>query len=589
MSKKLLCKVKQNQHFNFVVEDPDPANGRIFIENQGHDINSLNPRIDQFWRWQGTNDIAEPYGTLTNWQNHPLMITNGKWCHGRMAMYARQEVWGAPGHSDPWIASLDYENYPGKHSFKTSTGLVVIGAYDTYSTTNGLMSWWIGSDMSGIPTYRIDNQSDLVTVFAEDPAVPGEFFGINYDSGTYYTGKLKTYASGLLWTTQRSINYGHTFFLGLNVDGSAMFVEMNGNNDTLEFYKYGSVGSPGLVLSDPSSNPETTHYQYPSNIRHDSATEKVFYQGEWDQHPDQELKKLRIKKYTWNPFSGTVSMVKCTLQYPAGKNHNDYQRMIRYESTWHASTRNSWFYRCHQFELNNKRYLTYLWVDSYGPNSWSERIRSYRRDKGGTWVTFEIGDGNNDYILTYHSTFDFNEIPREFPRYYMPINPSGTQLLIIRNETVSTLSFNPVQGWVEHDKENISARSAAIDSVGRIYIAACGTGTYYDTNSFDHVDGRGFDEIWLYSSTTPITINLSLPAASYTYAGTPISTTATLEAYDSSGVRIVKDVRLTITGGNLFFADGSVTKTFTTSASGTVDVELSIRGGGKPSISANVA
>lgn len=589
MPKKLLVNVRQNQHFNTVIEDPDPNNNRIFIENQAHDTTSLTPLTGQFYRWQNTSDVAEPYGTLSAYSSDPLMMTNGKWCQGRMGMYARQEVRGAPGHSDPWFASLDYENFPGKQTLKTSSGLIVLGYYDGYSTNNGLMSWWIGNNMAGLPSYRVSKSGDLVTVFAEDPGITDEYYAINYDNGTYYIGKMRFYSGGYTWTTQRTITQ-HVFFLGLNADGSAMFVENNGTGGLLAVYKYGNSGTPGLVLSDPQISPLVSHYQFPSNIRHKSSTEKIFYKASWDSYNVDVLfndqRKLYIRKYVWNPNTAEVTASDCTLQYPTGKNYLSYQRMSRYESTWHSDTRNAWFYKCHQFQLNNKKYLTFLWVDSYG-NGWSDRVRSYRSEKNGTWITYEI-TGNNDDILTFHSSFDFGLAPRSFPRYYMPINPAGTQLLIVRNDFVSTISFNPITGWIEHDKEEISAKSVAIDSIGRIYIGSYGTNTYYDTNNSDNSDGHGFSIIWQYMNTIPITINLTMPSTSYTYSGSPIATTATLEAYDITGVRVARDVKLKISGSNVVFADGSTIKTFTTSASGTVNVDLSIRGGGRPKITANL-
>lgn len=589
MPYSVFCVVKQgSQAANYIIEDPDPTTSRIFVENQSHDLATLSPKLGEFWRWQASTDIAEPYGTLSDFKLQPPLLTNNKWCWGSLAMYARQEAWGAPGHSDPWIASLDYENLPGRQHFKTSNGLVVAGYYDGYSSNNGLMSWWVGTDMDGPALYRVDNQGDLVTVFYEDPLVPGEFWGINYDNGVYYTGKMRFYPSGVTWSSQRTVS-GHAFFLGVNADGSVIFVEVNGSNAQCDFYKHGTTGTPQLIYTKIPRNSETLHHQFPSNIRHYSASRKVFYQTDWDNNPIQDEKELLLTQFTWNPVSGTVNSKNCIINWPAGKKTVDYVRMIRYESTWHSGTRNAWFYKPHQFTVNGVNYLTVLWIDRYGPNSWSERIRRYQNDKRAVWVTFTIGSGENDHILTYHSHIYLGYLPRNYVRYYMPANPQGTQLILVKGEYVSTMSFDTVKGWFEHDEIPVSAKSIGIDSVNRIWIIDSSNNSYYDTNSWDYVDGQGYNRIYTYSPSTPLTIDFNLTTRDFTYAGTNVVTTATVEVRDSSGSRVEKNIRLTITGGNLTFSDGSQSRTVLTSSTQSVNVGLIISGGGRPSVTANLA
>ena len=78
-------------------------------------------------------------------------------------------------------------------------------------------------------------------------------------------------------------------------------------------------------------------------------------------------------------------------------------------------------------------------------------------------------------------------------------------------------------------------------------------------------------------------------ATGYTYSGSTINTTATVNAYGTGGTRIVANVTLTIDGNNMVFAsNSSKTLTVATSASGDTTVNLTITGGGINNISASV-
>jgi hypothetical protein len=77
-----------------------------------------------------------------------------------------------------------------------------------------------------------------------------------------------------------------------------------------------------------------------------------------------------------------------------------------------------------------------------------------------------------------------------------------------------------------------------------------------------------------------VNVVVTMAASNYTYTGTIINTSATLNAYDFSGSRIAANVSLTIDGSTMTFADGTKQKNILTSSSGDTSVSLQIYGGG---------
>jgi hypothetical protein len=586
----ILFGTKQGSAYGNVMEDPDTSKSRIFIENMGMDASNLTPKFGEFWNFQDTTNQVAP-NPQTNWYNYPPMVTNnGKWCWGPLSMYANQENWAAPGHMDPWMASLDYENIVGKYTLKTSSGLVCIGIHNSFSTNDSLMDWWIGSDMAGTPSYRVLQTSNHCLCFYEDPNSQDEFYAINYDNNSYSIGKMRFTGLGTTFTAIRS-NALNNFFLGKNLDGSPMFVEVDGANNRLDVVRYPSSGSAIFALSNAHPFPSQWHYQFPSNVRTDDVDRKVFYQGGWDAEPREEYKKAVFTRFVWNPTTAEVVATPCTLSYPAGTNHKDYQRTGFYTAGNHAATRNAWFYKPHQFTVAGVNYITFLSIDRYNPNSATSRWYYYHNDKRNTWVTFSIGSGLNDNVLTYHSTFEWTDSSRQYPRYFCPLNEIGNQLLIIKNDEVSTITFDVVKGWYQHDAESISARSFCIDSVGRVFMTTTAYNSYYDTDStaYDYGTARGYNIIHQYNYSVPTTISISFSTSTFVYAGVSLSANLIVDTRDYTGLRIATNIKLTISGGNMVFTDGSQSKTITTTSTTATIVSAVITGGGRPSITANIA
>jgi len=580
----LLFNDKEYANYGSVMEDVDPSKKRIFINRMGMEIATLAIRFGEFFKGQSAIDQYSTTATGDNFYNEVPIQTSGKWIWGHVIQNGRASNLSPPGHMDPWFASLDYDNFPGRRSFMTSTQLVVYQTYSGYSTSDGQADYWVGNDMSGPADFYIAGNGNFVTVFEED-VHNNSFWGINYDAGTFYIGKLAVNRSAVTWTSQRSTTTGHYFYLGKNTkDNSFMFIEHNGGNGQLTTYACsGNSGvAPTAVHVGSTSHPNTTHYQYPSNLWHKSTTEKIYYQAEFDNNLAQEFKELNFYKFTWNPAAATIVQSKCNIVYPSGTNYIDYHRMAFFTSANHNGTLNNWFYKPHYFKFNGVNYVTLLYIDKSGAAYWSERVHYDQYKFQSRWITFSISEDGD--TLTYHSVVDFPN-RREMPVYYMPLNSTGTQLLVQASQTIQCMNFNTTDGWYISDTEAISARSIGIDSAGRIYIGT--RHSYYDVANSQN-DGRGYSSVYQYIPPDPIYISLVPASTSYLYENADINSTVTVNALNSAGARVAVNVKIVITNSCMTFTNGSNTKTITTSESADTTVDVVITGSGKPVIVTSV-
>jgi len=572
------------RNYGGVMEDVDPNKKRIFINRMGLDIDTLGVRFGEFFMGQNAIDqVALAAGD--NWYNDVPIQTSGKWAWGMIRDSGRQSSYSPPGHMDPWFASLDYENFPGRRSFVTSKGLTVYQQFSGYSTNDGTTDWWVGNDMSGPADYYIQANAQYVTVFEED-IYNDSFYGINYDNGTYYVGKFTISRTVPTWTSQRSTTTGHFFYLGRNTkDNSFMFIEHSGANGQLTAYAFSgnSTGTPPALFTSTITHPNATHYQYPSNLWHKSPTEKIFYQGHYDNNLVQDQKELIMYKFEWNPSAASMTQTQCNMVYPAGTEYTDFHRMAFYTSGQHSNVTNNWFYKPHFFTFNNVNYVTYIYIDKSGPTGWAERVNYDQYKHQARWITYSISEDGN--TLTYHSFYEFT-VRREIPAYYMPLNSKGTQLLTLTGSVVTSMNFSTSTGWYVSDTELYSVRSVGIDSMNRVFMGT--RYSFYDTSDSQHV-GKGYYSIHQYIPPDPIVVEVNTASSEYVYQNANINTTLTVNALNSVGSRVVADIKLVITNNCMTFAGGLNYTTVTTSSSSDTVVDVVIVSSGKPTIVSSIA
>ena len=596
---------KQQAAGNFIIEDPDPSKNRIFIENQSFDVETLSPRFGEFYNVNDTSNLQTSALPLAGYYQYPQVYTQNRFAFFLNYVTRASATEAAPGHSDNWFVCLDYDNYKPNYFVKSSTGLIIGQYYNGYSGSDARGDTFVGNDLSGIPSFRNLTNATYSLLILEDPNEANHFWSVRRtaSSGMIF-GKYKVTPTTITFTAQRATNR-QCFFIGVNDDSTMMVAEHYAPSGSLDIYEYTMIDAQAPLAKYVFASDATNQYfyQYPSNIRHDAQYSKVFYQacwqqvfGAWDATYREEECKLLFYRYNWNPRTKEIIRNNCTLIFPSGKDSTDYivkGHVITSTSptAYYSQYDNPFFYKPHQFQVGNRKFVTLLFCDRSGGNYWSEHWGFYRTRRRNRWITFEINQ-NDDTILTYHSYIDW-ENPRMVPRYYMPINTSGSQLLVTRGENwTGTLSFNVEKGWVAHNIVPVTATAFAMDTSGRIFLLSNSLGSQYESgvNLYDYGESEGYSVIDIYQPNKTAIVSITPPInTNLVYDGSNISSNISVSAWNQDNQRMNVAVKLVISGKNMVFANNNLQQiTIYTSTDAHTIVPVTITGGGLPIITGNV-
>jgi hypothetical protein len=244
----------------------------------------------------------------------------------------------------------------------------------------------------------------------------------------------------------------------------------------------------------------------------------------------------------------------------------------------------TWMMKPHQFTSNGNTYITYWLVDQFAwPSaSLSGTYQTYYSSNGNirwantaqrTMVTYQIaansGFGNllanSDATLIYHSAYTFSTV-LDIPKNYMPINANNTLMAVVSGSKTNFFAWNNQTGWASGGVYNTEFRMLGMDTTNRIW------GYAMDENN---------GSLHVLTPSLSVNVVIQMASVSYTYTGTTISTSATINAYDFTGSRVAANVTLTIDGTTMTFAQNGL-RTLNIQTSSTIDttVNLSIFGGG---------
>lgn len=557
-----------------VIEDPNPNKNRIFINAQTFDLNTLAP----YWmsNWHFTNDeVFTGINNNTDWG--AMLLTKGTiqcWSNGDALYYAINM-------QDTQHVGLDNANYPARKMWRTAAGNHVIsippGGAGYNDADSGLTNYFqiYTSEVLNNATYT---QSGAYSshILHED-TTNNRMWGMlnNNADGT----KVQTWTSynttvgGLarVWDTDGYM----AFFLGVDNVGWPYFVfagtnlqVSTGTQNYFQVYKYNPVSTAGTQLITNSNRGLTTqHYLrgFPSNVRRDTNDRRVFYSCHFD--ASSVFAPIR---YVFDAAAGSVTATNCTMTYQGSDTYATHAE--RYTAEGASTTgQNSWFMKGHQFTVSGVNYITF-WICEMASNYGSSATR-WNTAKKRTMLTYTIGSGTGDDVLTFHSKVEFPGITA-MPRNFMPINSTGTHVVVPVAGLTKFYTFNSGSGWTETSTYPAEFRQLGLDSTNRLW----GTSTE-----------RGFHTVHMIAPSTPVTVSVVLASPNYTYTGTNITTTATVNAYDSNGNRVVASINLTIEGSTMVFTSNSLKNiTLSTSSSADTSVSLTISGGGINNIIASV-
>lgn len=559
-----------------IIEDPVLANNRLFITTVGHDTTTLAPLFQKNWMFTFNDSYNQSYAD----DNYGELILE----KGMVACWSNAE--SSSSYDQNWMgyyhATLDWNYFPTKPAWKTINGKVLM----TRRYTLPQMTTGIGS---GANTHYLYGSTDITAgagaVSATDTYAPTYYcyedvsnqriWGIQQgnSSGSYvvvtqgYESILGTGGSITPSNNDRSLN----FFLGVDDQGFLHFVAVQDGSTYYSQYTFYKVNPTTYAVttiinsSYRSNTSRTNSKSWPSNIRRASSTRRVIYSCHYD-----ATSILAPIRYVWNPADGSVTATNCTMTYAGANTYGTYSAMMTTEG---GSTYNyhPWHMKGYQFTVDGVNYITFWLTDkqanqSSGPSRWSTSLKR-------TMMTYTIGSGTGDDVLTYHSSYTFptvNDIPRDF----MPINAAGTQMMVPVTLQMKFFSFNSSTGWAPTGTYPYEFRGVGLDQTNRIWGVS---------------REKAQAVLHMITPTIPVTINVVMASTNFTFTGSPISTSCTVDAYGADGLRISTSVNLAIDGNTMLFTTNTTKNlTVTTSASASTVVNLTITGGGVNNIIASV-
>jgi hypothetical protein len=566
-----------------VVEDSVLTNNRIFINRMSFDSNTLTPNwMEQFQLPSSTVDVSTDVSTTIGGAVRALMLLEKSTICG----FGVTETLGYSnkGIVDAYHRSKDPAFWPMKNLWKTTNNKVLFcspqttqnaGQFNHFAAWNSTNIANIGS--GAIYSLAFSSASYPSVLFHED-TTNGKIWGLQITPGigTDSVVVMTAYESNPAPTAVfAATTYGSTaaigndlFYMGNDAAGFLYFLICANGTAATTFIKVNPTSNAitTVVASLAAGLPEAGAHRHPSNIRRD-GTRRVFYVPHYN-----ASSVLTPVRYVWDTVAGTATTTATTLTYPGANTYATYaakNTLEGYVST--ALSEQSWATRPHQWTQGGTNYITFFHIDKV-PTTANGALRWSTAQKR-TMITYSIGAGTADDQLTFHSVYtptDNTQVPYEF----MPISADGSSLVVLRNSAIYFWNFNTTTGWVETGPYPVNAKFVGLDSQNRMWATA---------------GDRGYCTVHLVTPTTPVSVNVVMAATSYSYSGSPVSTTATVNAYGTGGARIATSVTLTIDGANMLFtSNSSKTLTVTTSASADTTVALTINGGGINNISASV-
>lgn len=547
--------VKKYGYYGCIIEDPDISKNRIFIENQGFDLKTLNPLPNVTFEFQ---NAAVQIGTIpaaAQYEN-PVIITQGK--HGMSWSNARQYWLGGIGRTDPWLTVLDYSQTTSRvFRIPTRSGWeeekeYTIFQYPRDLSTNDLRNdFWIGDDMATGGTYTVSTNSTFITpVKIKDD---GTVLCITQDNDASGVTYLTSGENAITITNIRNTANISTFYIG---DGStstgdqgSFFVEVHNGTNTYTIYKYGTRGNVSTPVITTTGLIANVIAQFPSNLKDNDTDRAVFYSSHFN-----ASSVLTPTRYVWNKTVGDFMASTCVMNYPGANTYSTYASAPAYSAAnYSVNSSNNYWMKPHLFKKNGTWYITFCTLEKCIKTFPTER---WNTSLSRAWITYSIGSGFDDNILTYHSVYTWPSTDA-FPRSWMPMTPQGDSLFIVQSGSVCSLLFDTTTGWAPSNTLNYDARAYGQDSVGRIYfitrggedlLSATQTGTTAEAYGF-----VGYNGIHVYDpNINAAKVSISLASGNIKYTNANISTNCYVSAFDNRteiavtfGLRVSQEATIT--------------------------------------------
>ena len=271
-----------------------------------------------------------------------------------------------------------------------------------------------------------------------------------------------------------------------------------------------------------------------------------------------------------NANAGSLVADNCSMTYSTGVVTDYLTYPITSADDLGAMTRSNLFIT----EVSGSYYLHYL--PSYSSPAGVARQSATAKNM----VSYQI-DSTDFSSLTFHSVTQLNAFD------FVHLNANRTKIAVVTSGALKIYTWN--NGWTETASEPGDFVGVTQDSSGRIIgLSSKADNTTAAANSVDSTFAIIDHKVHLVADSLPSTVTVDFADSTLTYAGSNVSTSVNVSAYNDSSARIAKSVVLKIDGANAQFTSNSGTSiTITTITSADTNVPVTVTGPGPISISAS--
>lgn len=598
-----------------LIEDPNTSTNRLYLSSMAHDATFLTPQFNSYFHYQDFSLLINtlspsPWNGSGTYYGSLRLIGNSIQCSGAAADT------GTNANRDAYSSfhrSLDPVNFPAKVSWYTTStqrawmtwpfsndgvnisnqnfgqfgifGPDITQGY-IYNTTRGS----IGAGGAALPQnyFWEDTFQDMTATGLDGQRRWKRLWGLAtnnapHDEVTIVNRWDDAINGPVSFLSARDSNANTTFFVGVEPATSAtvwctMQDSVAGNPYTLTRISWAGTNSTMTTSTNINAfvaSLEWNLHSRPSNIRYDASNKRVFYSSHFDFQGN-----LAPVVFRWDPLNITatgasipppITTSTCTMVYGSTSSVGAYALFnyagkygITGGSAVAQSSQDAWHIQPWQFQPvpNGLWYITF-WLSDKSNHQGSAPTR-WNTSTQRTMLTFTINTAT-DSTLTYHSRFTFQD-NFNMPRDWLPLNAIGDMMVVPTYTKTNFMRFSTTSGWYISSVYPYEMSYCGLDARGRLWMQGRELGNY---------------TVHLLTLDLPSQVSVVMPTQNLLYTGTNILTTASLFAYNYAGDAITATVYLTIQGNSMVFTDnGTVNQTYTTNATTSTPINLTISGGG---------
>lgn len=529
--------------------------GKIYLEGQAHDAQTLTPIINDTFSFQ-TAECKAKTGMFTL-NNRMFNSAFGSGYYGissSTAIDCNQGLYKSisikEGSDSITVPPVIYETTGNSHirAIDNVTGNVTSKSSSPVSSSNTGIAYVINENATQLMVWLAgvassDNTNRFASYFVYDKATGAQV-------GTPYTG---THATSNM-SRQHIVRDAGNFFDTLTITGSSNTLTMSWTLTSFSKVNSTPLSTFNVTMTGNNSSSNGPAYMPSKSFAYPGGKQRIFMP-------------------LINSVSGGTLFKFATLTYSDASNRvaGDLANSVIVPTgseSMPGVTSNTFNYVYNTITREDQDYIYLTVVSSFenmAKNSTTDPLYA-------TWLhTYKLAKSNLDaieYVRSVEVSSTANNLG------VLPTDTTADFLVVpVKNEQIAFLAWdNTNGGYVVRSRVPMIPNLISVDQEGRIWVTT-------DNN----------DNLHMFGPSVANSVSITMQANNANYVGAAINTNLVVNALNFKGQRVANNVTLIVNSLNATFEDGSTKKTLTTNVDSDLMVPIKITGAGKVQVLANLA